>query len=76
MSFDCFIGIDYSGAETAMSRLKGLQAHAAQPGSGDVQVWASPTPSNNGQRVNWTRREIAERLLQEVRKGTRFLAGG
>lgn len=75
MSFDYFIGIDYSGAETAMSRLKGLQAYAAQPGRGDVQAWASPTLSNNGQRVNWTRREIAERLLQEVRKGTRFLAG-
>jgi hypothetical protein len=75
MSFDCFIGIDYSGAETPKSRLKGLQVYAVQPGGGPVQAWTSPTRSNNGQRVNWSRREVAERLLQEVHKGTRFLAG-
>jgi hypothetical protein len=46
-----------------------------QPGGGPVQAWTSPTRSNNGQRVNWSRREVAERLLQEVHKGTRFLAG-
>ncbi len=73
--FDTFIGIDYSGAETPKSRLKGLQVYAAQAGTADAQEWNSPTPSNNGQRVNWTRREVADRLLQEVNKGTRFLAG-
>lgn len=73
--FDCCIGIDYSGAESPTSRLKGLQVCAAAPGSSGVDAWASPTRSNNGQRVNWTRREIAERLLAEVNKGTRFLAG-
>ena len=73
--FDCFIGIDYSGAETPSSRLKGLQVYAALPGTDQVTPWASPTRSNNGQRVNWTRREVAERLLAEVNKGTRFLAG-
>lgn len=73
--FDCLIGIDYSGAKTPTCRLPGLQIYAAQAASGGVEAWASPTRSNNGQRVNWTRREVAERLLQEVKKGTRFLAG-
>lgn len=75
MNFECCIGIDYSGAETPTSRLKGLQVYVAQSGSGEVQQWHSPKLSNNGQRVNWTRREVAERLLQEVKKDTRFLAG-
>ena len=75
MSFDCLIGIDYSGAKTPTCRLPGLQVYAAQAASGSVEAWTSLTPSNNGQRVNWTRREVAERLLQEVKKGTRFLAG-
>ena len=75
MNFDCYIGIDYSGAEAPKSRLKGLQVYAAQAGAGDAQAWHSPTPSNNGQRVNWTRREVAERLLHEINNGTRFLAG-
>lgn len=52
MSFDCFIGIDYLGAETPTSRLKGLQVYAAQPDGGSVEAWVSPTRSNNGQRVN------------------------
>ena len=75
MNFDRFIGIDYSGAETPTSRLKGLQVYAAQAGGSSVEPWHCPKVSNNGQRVNWTRRELAERLLQEVRQGTRFLAG-
>jgi hypothetical protein len=28
MNFDCYIGIDYSGAETPTSRLKGLQVYS------------------------------------------------
>ena len=75
MNFDRFIGIDYSGAETPTSRLKGLQVYAAQAGGSSVEPWHCPKVSNNGQRVNWTRREVAERLLQEVKQGTRFLAG-
>ena len=75
MEFDCFIGIDYSGAQTPTSRLPGLQVYSAGPDSAEVERWSSPTRSNNGQPVNWTRREIAERLRDEARRGTRFLAG-
>ncbi len=41
-AFSRFIGIDYSGAETATARLKGLQVFAAQPGAEPVSV---PTPA-------------------------------
>ncbi len=74
-SFNCFIGVDYSGAQTPTSRLSGLQVYAARPGSAEAERWDSPKLSNNRQRVNWTRREIAERLRDEARRGTRFLAG-
>jgi hypothetical protein len=49
--------------------------YAARPGVPVPERWSSPTPSNNGQRVNWTRREIAERLRDEIRGGARMLAG-
>lgn len=75
MDFKLFIGIDYSGAETPTSRLPGLQVFAARPGAPVPERWASPTRSNNRQRVNWTRREIAERLRDEVRSGTSLLVG-
>ena len=73
--FELFIGIDYSGAETPTSRLPGLQVYAARPGALVPERWASATRSNNRQRVNWTRREVAERLRDEVRSGCRLLAG-
>ena len=73
--FELFIGIDYSGAETPNSRLPGLQVYAARPSATVPVRWASPTPSNNGQRVNWTRREVAERLRDEVRSGRCLLVG-
>ncbi len=73
--FDLFIGVDYSGAETPGSRLPGLQVYAARPGAAAPERWSSPTPSNNRQRVNWTRREIAERLRGEISGGACLLAG-
>lgn len=73
-NYDRYIGIDYSGAETPTSRLPGLQVYAATPGE-LPQRWNSPAPSNNRQRVNWTRAEIAGMLLEQAKKGVRFLAG-
>lgn len=73
--FELLIGIDYSGAETPTSPLKGLQVAAARPDGALPALWPGPRKSNNGRPVNWSRREIAERLLEELRKGTRFLAG-
>lgn len=36
--FDLCIGIDYSGAQTSTSWLKGLQVYAAQPGGDTAKV--------------------------------------
>lgn len=62
MPFDLFIGIDYSGAETPESRLKNLQVYAARAG-GAPEKQFSPARSNNSQRCNWSRKEIAEWLI-------------
>jgi hypothetical protein len=73
--FDCYIGIGYSGAQTPSTRLKGLQVWAAQPSTRAAQRWDCPSTDGRNQPVNWNRREVAERLRDEVQKGTRFLAG-
>ena len=73
--FSFFIGIDYSGAQTPTSRLPGLQVFVSRAGSERCDKWRSPTKSNSGGPVNWTRKEIAERLLLEACSGERFLAG-
>ena len=70
--FDLRIGIDYSGAETATSRLPALRVFAA----GDDEPAAVTTPAAPvGERRNWSRREIAEWLVVQVRSGRRFVAG-
>lgn len=74
MSYDLFIGIDYSGAQSPTSRLKALQVYAARPGTAPEKQ-SSPTRSNNGQQVNWTRKEIAHHLIGMAKRGERFLAG-
>lgn len=44
--FDLCIGIDYSGALTPTSRLKGLQVYAAQPVSvPPLADWSAHQPS-------------------------------
>jgi hypothetical protein len=75
MGFELFVGIDYSGAEAPTSRLPGLQVYAARPGGPGPERWASPARSSERQRVNWTRRELAERLRDELRSGCCLLAG-
>lgn len=72
--FDLFIGIDYSGARTPTCRLKGLQVYAAKPG-GQPERQFLPAPSNNNMPCNWTRAEIAGRLIDLARQGVRYVAG-
>ena len=74
MRFELFVGIDYSGAETPESRLKGLQVYTARPGE-LPQKQRSRAPSNNGQPCNWTRKEIAEWLIELAQQGVRYIAG-
>jgi hypothetical protein len=59
--FDRYIGIDYSGAETPMSSLRGLRVYIADRKAGPVEVKPPPSP-----RKYWTRRGIAEWLAEQL----------
>ena len=60
-SFGRYIGIDYSGAETPTSSLKGLRVYMADRASPPSEVLPPPSP-----RKYWTRRGIAEWLVERL----------
>jgi len=60
-AFDRYVGIDYSGAETPTSSLKGLRVYIADRVSAPVEV--QPPPSA---RKYWTRLGIAEWLVERL----------
>ena len=73
MAFNLHVGINYSGAGTPTSRSAQLQVYAAVGGRGPAPI---TTPAaTEGQHWNWTRREIAERLIGLAKTGQRFVAG-
>src|SRR5262245_26087744 len=74
MEFDLFIGIDYSGAETATSRLQGLQVYSACPGQLPRKEHCR-TLANGGQPCNWSRKQIAEWLIYLSNRGVHYIAG-
>lgn len=57
-TFDRYIGVDYSGAETPTSSLKGLRVYMADHSTPPQEVLPPPSP-----RKYWTRRAIAEWLV-------------
>jgi hypothetical protein len=65
-----YIGIDYSGAKTPRDSLKGLRVYMAKGNGSPVEV--RPRPSL---RKDWTRREIAEWLVERLREDTATLVG-
>ena len=65
-----YIGIDYSGAETPTSSLKGLRVYSAYQGIEPKEVLPPPSP-----RKYWTRRGIAEWLVETLRMGIPTLVG-
>ena len=69
-SFQRYIGIDYSGAETAESSLKGLRVYRAQAIAEPEEVMPPPSP-----RKYWTRRGIAEWLRQTLTQDLPTLVG-
>jgi hypothetical protein len=69
-SFTKFIGIDYSGAETPNASLKGLRVYLAEGGALPVEVSPPPSP-----RKYWTRRGIAEWLVERLAEDTPTLVG-
>lgn len=68
--FERYLGIDYSGAETATRSLKGLRVYASDPAHLPVEV-----PPASGPRKYWTRRGLAEWLAAELCGGPPTLVG-
>ncbi|MEQ1602487.1 MAG: hypothetical protein HOP04_06815 [Methylophilaceae bacterium] len=68
--FSRYIGIDYSGAETANSSLKALRVYLAEGDTEPAEVL--PLPSS---RKYWTRRGIAEWLIEKLAEDVPTLVG-
>ena len=60
-SFQRYIGVDYSGAETPFSSLKGLRVYEARIDESATEVQPPPSP-----RKYWTRHGIAVWLLEQL----------
>jgi hypothetical protein len=69
--FQRYVGIDYSGAETPTSGLAGLRVYAGDRGRAPVEV----RPPATGARKRWTRRGIAEWLVERLREARPTLIG-
>ena len=69
-AFDRYIGIDYSGAETPKSSLKGLRVYVAHRDGPPTEV-----PPPHSPRKYWTRREIAEWLVERLSEKQPTLVG-
>lgn len=73
VGFEFYIGIDYSGADTATARLANLQVYAAE---GNKEPQAVRTPAAPpGQNWNWTRQELANWLLGILRDQRQAIVG-
>ena len=73
LHFHRFIGVDYSGANKATSRLSALQIYQTDGSHEPIPV-ASP-PSTPKRRRHWNRREIALHLQDLALSGENFIAG-
>jgi hypothetical protein len=69
-AFERYIGIDYSGAETPKSSLKGLRVYAADRLTAPHEVEPPPSP-----RKYWNRKGIAEWLVERLSDGSPTLVG-
>ncbi len=69
-AFHRYIGIDYSGAETPDSSLKGLRVYVADRESLPVEVEPPPSP-----RKYWTRRGLAEWLADRLSEDVPTIVG-
>ena len=69
-TFTRYIGIDYSGAQTPTASLKGLRVYMADRALPPAEVPPPPSP-----RKYWTRRGVAEWLVERLAEGTPTLVG-
>ena len=69
-AFERYIGIDYSGAETCESSLKGLRVYMADRATKPREVAPAASP-----RKNWTRKTIAHWLVERLAEPVTTLVG-
>jgi len=69
-AFDRYIGIDYSGARTPTSSLKGLRVYMAEVSRAAAEVHPPP-----GRLKYWTRRGTAEWLVERLTEKCATLVG-
>ncbi|HZZ63768.1 MAG TPA: hypothetical protein VFE63_21830 [Roseiarcus sp.] len=69
-SFARYIGVDYSGAQTPRSSLPGLRVYMAEDDGPPIEVLPPPSP-----RKYWTRRGVAEWLVERLGEPTPTLVG-
>ena len=69
-AFERYIGIDYSGAETCESSLKGLRVYMADCASEPREVAPPASP-----RWYWTREAIAHWLVERLSEAAATLVG-
>ena len=69
-AFARYIGIDYSGAQTPTASLKGLRVYMAGRALPPAEVPPPPSP-----RKYWTRRGVAEWLVERLAEGPPSLVG-
>ena len=69
-AFTRYIGIDYSGAQTPESSLKGLRVYCADGAAAAQEVAPPPSP-----RKYWTRRGIAEWLADRLAEDVATIVG-
>lgn len=69
-TYSRYIGIDYSGAETPTASLKGLRVYLAEGDTPPIEVLPPPSP-----RKYWTRRGIAEWLVERMAEDVPTLVG-
>ena len=69
-AFERTIGIDYSGAETPTSSLKGLRVYLSEGDAAPIEVLPPSSP-----RKYWTRRGIAEWLAERLAEDVPTLVG-
>ena len=70
--FDRYIGIDYSGAATPESSLKGIRVYSCMVGEEPVEVHV---PSSNSSKKYWSRSGVAQWLQEQTAGDERILAG-
>ena len=73
--FERYLGIDYSGAQTPMNSLPGLQVYEATPNRLPYEIKATQSIFGQSKKKYWSRKGIAEFLAHELQEGPCTLVG-